>query len=156
MNQDARQLAGICGLYCGTCPSYLAQQKNDIARLAEQSRLKGIPVEEVICNGCHSDRVAPRCVNCAAGFRQCATEKNVMWCFQCDEFPCQRLRDFRDVHVVNGISHHEHVIEDLQYMKEHGVEQWVEEQEKAGRCPQCGEMLYWFVRECPNCQTKIR
>ena len=156
MNQDARNLVGICGLYCGTCPSYLAPRKNDSTQLEKQSQLKGITVAEYVCDGCHSDRVAPRCVNCAAGFRQCAAEKKVTWCFQCADFPCQRLRDFKDVHVFNGISHHKHVIKDLQYMKKHGVEQWATEQERKGRCPQCGEMLYWYDLECPTCQTTVR
>jgi hypothetical protein len=80
----------------------------------------------------------------------------VTWCFQCREFPCPRLWDFRDVHIVNGISHHAHVIEDLQYMKEHGMEQWVEEQERAGQCPNCGKRLYWFARECPTCHASVR
>lgn len=78
------------------------------------------------------------------------------WCFQCHSFPCRRLSDFTGSHIVNGISHHAHVVEDLRYMKEHGIEQWVEEQEKAARCPQCRERLYWSVRECPKCGKKRR
>jgi len=156
MEQDALKLAGICGLYCGTCPSYLAWQKNDVEQLARRARYEGVPVEEVRCDGCLSDRVLPSCTVCNAGFRQCAREKKVTWCFECNDFPCQRLRDFRDAHIVNGISHHARVIDDLQYMQEHGIEPWVEEQERAGRCPQCGEMLYWFARECSNCQTQVR
>ena len=156
MKQSASKKVGICGLYCGTCPAYLAHQKNDVEQLERYSQLFGIPVEEIRCDGCLSDRVFAPCVNCRHGFRQCAREKGVMWCFQCGDFPCQRLMDFRNVHIENGVSHHANVVEDLQYMKEHGVEQWVEEQEKARRCTQCGEMLYWFVRKCPGCHTQIR
>lgn len=153
---DVRELAGICGLYCGTCPRYLAYQENDVEQLNEISRETGVPIEEIRCDGCLSDNVSPTCLECRHGFRQCAGEKNVTWCFECDDFPCQRLHDFRDVHVVNGISHHIHVIEDLQYMKNHGVEQWVAEQDRAGSCPKCGKRLYWFVHECSTCHTKIR
>jgi hypothetical protein len=48
------------------------------------------------------------------------------------------------------------VIDDLQYMKEHGLERWVEGQERAGSCSQCGKRLYWFIRVCHGCHTQIR
>jgi uncharacterized OB-fold protein len=60
------------------------------------------------------------------------------------------------VHIEEGISHHEHLINELQYMKEHGIESWLAKQEKGGRCPHCGKRLYWFTRVCPKCQTKVR
>ena len=154
-NQGARQLAGICGIYCGTCPRYPAYRENDVEQLREISRATGVPIDEIRCDGCLSDRVFATCLECRHGFRQCVGEKNVTWCFECHDFPCQRLRDFRHVHVVNGISHHVRVIEDLHYMKEHGVEQWAAEQERAGSCPNCGKRLYWFSRECPSCHTQI-
>jgi len=155
MKQDIKNLVGICGIYCGTCPHYLAYLENDIEQLERLHRETGIPMEQIGCDGCLSDRVSPHCVDCRHGFRQCATAKKVTWCFECSEFPCQRLSDFRNVHIVNGISHHEHVIEELQYMKEHGIERWIEKQARAGLCPECGKKLYWFVRQCPNCHTQI-
>ena len=156
MEQDVRKLVGICGLYCGTCPVYLAPRKNDTKQLEEMSQARGIPIKDIRCDGCLSDNLFPPCVECRHGFRQCAGEKKVTWCFECSDFPCQWLEDFKDVHIVNGISHHAHVIDDLKYMKEHGVEQWVEEQERGGRCPQCQEKLYWFDRQCPSCHLRIR
>ncbi len=154
--EDVKNLVGICGLYCGSCPSYIADRENDIEELENRARELDITVEDARCRGCHSDRVMVHCVECRNGFRQCAREQGVTWCFECGDFPCDRLRDFRDIHVINGISHHTRVIEDLQYMKEHGIEQWVAEQEKAGRCPGCGKSLYWYTRICPVCQTGIR
>jgi len=153
--QDLRQLVGICGIYCGTCPRYLASRENDLEQLKEISQATGIPIDKIHCDGCLSGNVFPTCRECIHGFRQCAKEKNVTWCFECDEFPCQRLYHFKEVHIVNGISHHAYVIEDLRYMKEHGIEQCVKEQEKAGTCVTCGKRLYWFTKECPRCHTKF-
>jgi hypothetical protein len=48
------------------------------------------------------------------------------------------------------------VIEDLRYMRERGIEQWLEQQDKTGRCPQCSKRLYWFSRKCPVCDQHIR
>ena len=156
MGPDAWKLVGICGIYCGTCPSYLAYQENDIEQLEKRAQRHGFTIEEVHCNGCFSDKVMPSCVECRPGFHKCAREHKVTWCFECADFPCKRLIDFKDVHIEEGISHHEHLIDELQYMKEHGIESWLEKQEKGGRCPQCGKRLYWFTRVCPKCQTKIR
>jgi DNA-directed RNA polymerase subunit RPC12/RpoP len=66
LKQDVSKLVGICGLYCGTCPSYLAERKNDVEYIERMSR------------------------------------------------------------------------------------------ERAARCPGCGETLYWFDHECPDCQAQIR
>jgi hypothetical protein len=156
MEQDAWKLAGICGIYCGTCPGYLAYRENDIEQLEKRAQRHGITIEEAQCNGCFSDKVMPSCVECRLGFRKCAREHKVTWCFECSDFPCQRLKDFSDIHIVDGISHHAHVIDELQYMKEQGIEAWLAKQEKGGRCPQCGKRLYWFTRVCPGCQTQIR
>lgn len=156
LKQNATKLVGICGLYCGTCPYYLAYRENDVEELKRISQRLGIPTGEIRCDGCLSDKVLPQCVDCRHGFRRCANDKAVTWCFQCPELPCQRLKDFLDIHVVNGISHHAHVIDDLQYMKKHGIEKWIKKQEEAGCCPECGKKLYWFAHECPECHTKIR
>lgn len=156
MEKNTTNLAGIYGLYCGTCPNYLAYQEDDQVQLQKISQATGLPVEKIRCDGCLSDILMPHCIECRHGFRKCSAEKKVTWCFQCPEFPCQRLSNFKNVHIVDGISHHEHVIDELQYMKGHGIEEWAQKQDKAGRCPQCGKMLYWFARECPGCHTKIR
>lgn len=155
MGKDLSKLVGICGLYCGTCPSYLAYRKNDIEYMERRSQKEGYSLDELRCDGCLSDKVAAHCKDCRHGFRTCAAEKQVNWCFECDEFPCQRLIDFTGVHVVNGISHHEHIIDDLQYMKKHGIEEWVKTQDKAARCSGCGEVLYWFDHECPDCKRQM-
>jgi len=156
MEKDGQKLVGICGIYCGTCPSYLAPRENDVAELERRSKELGYTIEELRCDGCHSDKVMPSCVECRPGFRKCASEHGVTRCFECADFPCQRLEDFKHVHIVDGISHHEHLIEELQYIKDNGTDAWLEKMDGEGRCPQCGKLLYWFVRDCPDCHTHIK
>ncbi|MFC2021975.1 DUF3795 domain-containing protein [Chloroflexota bacterium] len=86
---------------------------------ARRAQRHGISIEEVHCNGCRSDKLIPSCVECPPGFRKCAREHKVTWCFEYTNFPYQRLRDFRDIHIEYDISHHEHLIDELQCMKEH-------------------------------------
>ena len=112
--------AGICGLFCGTCPSY--------------------PQD---CHGCLSDKVRAGCEECSPGFRDCSREHGVTRCFDCTEFPCDRLRWFSKQHIVNGICHHENILRDLEEMKHRGVESWVESQTARHTCPQCGELMHW-------------
>jgi len=150
-----KDLVGICGIYCGTCPKYLAPRGRDTAFLEKTSQESGLPLEKIRCDGCLSDNVYPSCRDCRHGFRRCAEEHGVTWCFQCLEFPCSRLRGFLPIHVVNGVSHHARLIEELEYLKAHGIEKWVEKQEKAGSCPACGKTLYWYARECPACRFPI-
>ena len=62
------------------------------------------------------------------------------------------MKDFEDVHVANGISHHENVIKDLTYMKEHGVDGWIDIQQERSKCSGCGTVQYWYDRECTTCR----
>lgn len=122
------ETAAICGLFCGTCPSY--------------------PEE---CGGCLSGRVAPGCDTCGNGFRDCAGSQNVTRCYECEQFPCSRLERFQKKHIMNGICHHANVLQDLEAMKSGGVEAWVDAQTKAHTCSDCGELIPWFHRSCPRC-----
>jgi hypothetical protein len=155
-SERTNELIGICGIYCGTCPKYLAPRDNDVEYLKKTSQESGIAIEEIHCNGCLSENVFSTCRDCRHGFRRCAGEQRVTWCFQCSKFPCSRLLSFLPIHVVNGISHHARLIKELEYMKEHGVQQWLKKQDRSSRCPNCGKVLYWYAQECPNCQFTIQ
>ena len=112
--------AGICGLFCGTCPSY--------------------PED---CHGCLSDEVRPGCEECIPGFRACSREHGVTRCYECGAFPCGRIHEFSKQHIVNGICHHENIIRDLKEMDRIGVENWVKDRTAQHICPQCGELMWW-------------
>ncbi len=130
MSEYSPALAGICGLFCGTCPLF--------------------PVE---CEGCLSGRVAAGCADCRHGFRTCAKEKGVTRCHECSDFPCRRIEDFIPIHVENGIVHHENVIKDLLLMKEIGVQNWVDRQVEEHTCAECGEMICWHEARIHQCRN---
>lgn len=156
MMEDGKNLVGICGLYCGSCPNYLAPRVKDTEELNNIASAKEMQPDEVRCDGCLSDFVMPDCVTCRHGFRACAEEHGVTWCFQCAEYPCQRLDNFSKIHIVNGICHHANIIPDLAYLKERGINAWIEKKEKESCCPECGQKLYWFALECPYCKAVIK
>ena len=114
--------ASICGLFCGACPSF--------------------PDE---CHGCFSDFVREGCRGCADhGFLDCATSHNVTRCYECDEFPCTKLKEFSTKPVINGICNHANVISDSLRMKEVGISQWINEKIVEHKCPKCGRLINWF------------
>ena len=119
-------------------------------------RAGGLSKEDICCDGCLSERVAMECRECKHGFRSCASRHGVTWCFQCAQFPCDRLRDFSREHVVNGICHHARIIEDLTYLRDNGTQDWADRQEHRSDCPVCGRPWYWFSKECKVCGARIR
>jgi hypothetical protein len=140
---ELRELAGICGLYCGACPVYRAYKDKDRTLLQKLAAAGNILVEKIACDGClsHNYRLylPPDSSDCE--FRKCAKEHNVTWCFECNEFPCKKLRDF----ARDGRAHHTAVIDNLKEMKSLGVEEWLKVQEKRWRCPNCGKKLHWRI-----------
>jgi hypothetical protein len=156
MEMRKKEMVCICGLYCGTCPHYLSPRLEDRAEMEKMSRQNGLPVEEQGCDGCLSEHLFEPCRECKHGFRTCAREHNVTWCFECPEFPCQRLEDFRPIHVVNDISHHERILEELRSMKGEGIDAWLKRKDEESRCPACGKPAYWYSRTCPSCGAGVR
>ncbi len=131
--KDPEKVTGICGLFCKTCPSF-----------ADGS-----------CDGCLSDHVTGFCQICRHGFRICAQAHGITWCFECPDFPCERQKKFKDCHVANGISHHEHVMEDVERQRSIGLEAWVREQDDLNACPVCGSMTIWCEPNCPVCGAEL-
>lgn len=120
--------AAICGLFCGTCPSY-----------------------PTLCHGCLSDVLNAECRSCPNGFRDCAKAHTVTRCNECNEFPCERLKTFSTKHIENGICHHENVIKDLTLINEIGAKAWVECQTKENTCKNCGKLIYWHEKNLHTC-----
>ena len=123
------ECASICGLFCGACPAF-----------------------PDVCHGCFSDYVRECCKNCADhGFLDCAVSHNVTRCYECKEFPCDKLREFSTKPVINGICNHANVIPDSLRMKEVGVSQWIVEKIAEHTCPKCGKLINWFEMNTHNC-----
>ena len=116
------ECASICGLFCGACPAFQEE-----------------------CHGCFSDLVRDKCQNCNEhGFLECSIKHNVKRCYECDEFPCDKIKEFSTKPVINGICNHEKVITDSLRMKEVGISKWISEKIDEHKCPKCDELINWF------------
>ncbi len=83
-----------CGNDCNVCPRYIATRAGNAERLREVAELwfrlglrDTLPsADEMACYGCSS---MPWCRH---GIRECAQEKGVDNCGQCQEYPCQTVQ----------------------------------------------------------------
>ena len=105
------------------------------------------------CDGCNSgSRNLPLyCFNCI--MRNCTlrVKGNGRYCFQCDTFPCARLKRL-DKRYRNkyGMS----MLENLRNIKEMGIRKFVSNEKKRWACSKCGKLLCVHGKECGFCGAK--
>ena len=149
MEQDVGKGVGICGIYCGTCPRYLAHRLNDTEEMEKIHHETGVPVDQIRCDGCLSDVRAAPCQDC--DIRDCAVSRGITHCAQCAEFPCQLITDFNN----DIFAHHSEVLENIQRQRDIGIDEWLEEQRQRWRCPGCGRESDWYATECIQCGAAL-
>jgi len=96
----------VCGLNCAKCKLRIADK----------------------CGGCRGPverNWSPKCE-----FRPCAEAKGHRYCFECAEFPCDKIEAF----ASDGHDHHRLAVENMKRMKELGLERWIAQQEKPMFC----------------------
>lgn len=131
----AEELIAPCGMNCGLCVSYQAM-RSDINKLGFNKRY---------CPGC-----IPRGKNCTYMKSHCQRVGKglVRFCFECADFPCQRLKAldkrYRD-------HYHMSMIGNLEYLKNHGMACFLEEQAAKWKCPDCGGTICCHNGLCLNC-----
>ena len=88
------EMIAYCGLKCHECPLYIATKANDKERIEELSRKYSTEEQayapgDLWCDGCieKDGRLFAWCRDCRIWL--CATEKHVVNCAHCGEFPCE-------------------------------------------------------------------
>jgi len=119
-----------CGMNCGLCIGHL-REKNQ-------------------CSGCNGDDAikARHCVGCR--IRNCdeikASEGD--FCFECTRFPCARLRQLdRRYRAKYGMS----MIENLESIRELGLEGFVTLEKERWKCAECGGVVCVHREQCIYC-----
>ena len=92
-------LIGYCGLNCRKCQAYIATV-NDDNELREEisknwSELNDVEItpEMINCVGCRVDGVKTQFCESLCQIRQCALEKKLETCADCDEWEeCEKLK----------------------------------------------------------------
>jgi hypothetical protein len=131
-------LDSYCGVYCGACPNLLATRTGKIN-------------ETYQCHGCKSEKPTGFCATC--GIKACAQGKGFEFCNACSELSiCELMHKFvTDTQYPYG----QCVLENMEIIREAGLPQWLEMQEKRWRCPHCGAAHSWYHEICPQCGQTV-
>ena len=129
------ELIAPCGMDCNVCSGYLAL-KNDVKE-------KGVRIP--YCKGCR-----PRDKKCAFLKKRCELllNKKVEFCYECEEFPCENLKHIdKRYRTLFRMS----LIDNLKFIKEYGLAEFLERQKKKWQCPDCGEVICCHNGICFSC-----
>ena len=146
---DKRQLVSYCGLYCGLCDwrTRVPERAKALAESLQTAEnegpegfsrfLKGpTSVPEDKC--CRSGKCgAPHCA-----IRKCAIEKSIETCPQCQDYPCRRVMTLAKSEPT--------LLHDGERIREHGLDQWIEEQEERRRAGFCYADIRCLPCEIPH------
>jgi hypothetical protein len=130
------KLIAPCGMNCALCAGYLAKKTGTET---------GIKIN---CDGCR-----PQNRKCAHIKKSCKLLLNneIQYCYECSAFPCQRLSRLDDRYQAK---YHMSMIDNLNYIKEHGIAKFIKQQENKWRCPRCGGTLCCHNGLCFQCDLE--
>ena len=133
------ELIAPCGMYCGYCNNYLAF-KNSIQK-------KRYKVSH--CSGC---RIRDK--QCSFFKKRCKyiRDKEVRYCFQCVEYPCEILIRFdKSYQKRYNVS----FINNFKIIQELGEEEFIEYINRDYTCNKCGEVKSVHSGNCYVCDLDI-
>ncbi|MFA5604463.1 MAG: DUF3795 domain-containing protein [Dehalococcoidales bacterium] len=135
MNME-EQLIAPCGMNCGLCINYQAL-KNDLDKQG---------FKRMYCPGC-----IPRGKNCIfmSGHCRLVGKGLVRFCYQCKDFPCTRLKALDKRYRTK---YHMSMIENLTFIKEYGMDMFLEKQREQWRCTECDGVICCHNGLCSNCE----
>ena len=141
-----------CGLYCGACSilkAYQTGQKDKFALFwAGEAGL------ELKCHGCKTDQVFAGCSMCK--MRECAIGKKVERCLECSDFPCSQFNMEEHKYISSKLPHLKTIVDNLAVIGNIGVDQWLEDQGKLWKCPECQTEYTWYADYCIKCGKDLK
>lgn len=137
MNKISDIFIAPCGMNCRLCMAY-QREKNH-------------------CQGCRSEidikyrtKGSSSCIikNCPV-----IQSNQSGFCFECGKFPCQRLKQLDKRYRTK---YHMSMIENLERLKQNGMEAFLENEEFRWTCRECGSLVCVHKHICLACQTPIK
>ena len=135
MDSFSVELIAPCGINCRICRAYL-RQRNKCPGCRESDFNK--PVTRVFCKIKNCDELK---------------KNNWDYCIKCKKFPCENMnkldKRYRSRYNMS-------TIENLQYIRDKGINKFLKQQEKKYQCPECGGVICVHDRNCYSCKTIIQ
>lgn len=138
-----KKYAAVCGLYCEACSLFIGTME-DPERLKWIAARFQVSEEAAKCYGCRSEKRFPHCDNCKMS--ACAAERGIDFCSECEEYPCQHLKEFQSERP-----HRIELWDDLERIKAVGHEQWLQEIRERYTCPTCTTINSAYDLKCRKC-----
>lgn len=147
-------LAGRCGLYCGSCIIYRAERDSQPLR-EEIARENGCEPEDVHCNGCQSVLID-------------GWDSDDVWGKNCEIVRCLESKKMRSCHKCGVKCHsfqgwYEHMLkygenlkQNLKRINDGDPDAWLEEEEKKWSCKKCDKPLIINLDSCHMCGESIQ
>ncbi|MBU0498343.1 MAG: DUF3795 domain-containing protein [Candidatus Thermoplasmatota archaeon] len=127
------ELITPCGMNCVICKFHY-REKNQCPGCRAEDELKPL--------GCKTCKI----VNC-----DLIKNNHATYCFECENIPCQRLKNLDKRYRTK---YHMSMLENLDFIKKHGIKAFLEKEEKKWTCPQCGGIVTCHGGMCLNCGYK--
>jgi hypothetical protein len=138
-----KRFQAACGLFCPSCTLFIGTT-DDPARLDALAKHFNLPLEEVQCEGCRSNRLGFYCRECK--MKRCTTEKDIEFCVDCDDYPCEELVRFKEARP-----HRIDIWDNLSRIRDIGYEAWFNDMLDHYACPNCGTINSTYDLSCRNC-----
>jgi hypothetical protein len=123
-----------CGMNCGTCIAYL-RDKNKCPGCRINSSDKAISVKKCTVTEC--------------SYLKKTTSK---FCYDCEKYPCQRIKNLDKRYRTK---YRTSFIENLNMIKEKGLDKFLAFESKRRTCLSCGSVLSVHRDHCINCNHTI-
>ena len=132
MNINSNNLIAPCGMNCGICYTYL-RKKNK-------------------CPGCRFFNSEKPVSIARCKIRNCEKikDKKINFCFECDKFPCKRLKDL-DKRYRTKYNMSE--IENLEMIRDKGLDFFLKDQGTRWKCKKCGGIICVHKKMCLDCDS---
>jgi hypothetical protein len=125
---DYLKMTAPCGLDCFNCVFYLAEDNSEaMDQLEKMSKEYNVPTSVMHCSGCRNQdgkiplqkHVFGEDHYCAAF--ECIKQKEIDFCGQCEQFPCNHLHPYAD--QANVLPHNIKIF-NLCLINKMGLEKW--------------------------------
>ena len=119
-----------CGMNCGICKYYYREKDQ--------------------CPGCRGpdENKSKYCVECIIVNCDEIKKKNSEFCFECANIPCKRLKNLDKRYRTK---YHMSMLDNLDYIKKKGIEQFLDKEKQKWKCPKCGGIITCHGGICLTC-----